>query len=75
MSPFLEQRLNLSRQTLYAWQQQEPGGRLQDLLAMVHEEVKILDGLRREHPDYEESISALIDAYSTLTDGLKRKAN
>ena len=69
-------RLNLSRQTLYGWQQGDgPVGKPEDLLRMIGEEIETLNGIADAHAELTESVSFLVERYRALERQIRQRPN
>lgn len=72
-----EDRLTLSRETLYKYRELPDGTRSQPewLLGQVRDEIDILEEIAKRAPEYAPSVDLLVEAWQEFVLRLKRKAH
>ncbi len=68
-------RIIKSRFTLSGWRAVPPGGKAEDTLRMIAEEIAILDGIAAEFPAKAGTLGKLVQGWRQLAEELKMKAD
>lgn len=69
-------RLDLSRRTIETWERiGRPGGRAEDNLRMIREELKILADLAKERPGAKAAVQELSARYGAMANIIRLSTN
>jgi hypothetical protein len=71
-----EQRVEFSKRVITGWEAQGiPGGRLEDSMGILWEEVSYLRKIARDHPDLAERAGVVIERYERMASKLRQGSN